>query len=158
MWEDNGLDFLGHAMIVNLDNGDVYEANHPTIDGKVVSGGQSAKNGGPKSQFYKHNIYDSKFWSGVKQERGVLNFHVLWINDKAALIKTAENDVQKTYDYHLLVNNCKSYVISLIRTGQSHREANLLQEGNNGAYYGRGYVIADRPSNIHTPFDYQLSR
>jgi LysM repeat protein len=115
VYENNG--FPGHSLVVDMDNGNVFEAQHPTVNGQIVDGKVSSDAGGPKSQVYTSNIYDSEFWQGYKFVRGELNFHIVWVPDKTALLTKAHNQAGKQYAYNVVRANCKSFCSSLLRAG-----------------------------------------
>lgn len=149
IYEDNGPG--GHALLMNMDNGDIYEANHPTVNGEVVHGLSNSLDGGVKSQVYKLNFYNQEFWEGVKQERGTMNFHILWVPDKKALLDHVEGLVGQSFDYEFTSRNCKNFVLDLLRVGGATGEAHMMQ-----MYDRTGKPFFTRPASIHTDFDYRI--
>jgi len=116
-------DFIKHNLIYDPTTNFIYEVQHPgdgDFDYKIEGGTD-------KSWRYAWDMDDEEtamaFWNFHSEDGGMgrykISFSPVYVTDPAAVLNHFTNitDESRAYNYNLLKNNCKNYVIDGIRAG-----------------------------------------
>jgi len=162
-------DDKSHVMLLDVKSKDVWEAMHPTVDGKVVDGFKNSEKGGAKSQIY-HYKWDGKsvfgnedFWTYKLEtddspRRGhSVSVVYIWVPDRQAVLDKLNKQENKQFSYNVAYNNCKNFTIDAIVEGFNNPNStekfirnSLIQSGEYSPLPSS--IIFDFNESIDNPF------